>query len=201
MSQAIIDKVKSTMNTAADTITTVAQNFVEKNRTKAKLNRLRMVMKSESELMNRAYIALGKEYYEMLKKGDVTAADEKQKNLLGVIDNSKATIAKARECYRMVLESQSEFVYAVPAAPEKKPVEVKQEDVVDITVACSNEDDYDSSPFEAAEEKLEETAGAVADKAEELADNAAEAAADAKEHIAKAVKEALDEEYPDGEPF
>ncbi len=201
MSQAIIDKVKSTMNTAADTITTVAQNFVEKNRTKAKLNRLRMVMKSESELMNRAYIALGKEYYEMLKKGDVTAADEKQKNLLGVIDNSKAKIAKARECYRMVLESQSEFVYAVPTAPEKKPVEVKQEDVVDITVACSNEDDYDSSPFEAAEEKLEETAGAVADKAEELADNAAEAAADAKEHIAKAVKEALDEEYPDGEPF
>ena len=194
MSQAIIDKVKSTMNTAADTITTVAQNFVEKNRTKAKLNRLRMVMKSESELMNRAYIALGKEYYEMLKKGDVAAADEKQKNLLGVIDNSKAKIAKARECYRMVLESQSEFVYAVPTAPEKKPVEVKQEDVVDITVACSNEDDYDSSPFETAEEKVEEAAEAAADKAEETA-------AEAKEHIAKAVKEALDEEYPDGEPF
>ncbi|MBQ3299161.1 MAG: hypothetical protein IJG99_02600 [Ruminococcus sp.] len=197
MSQAIIDKVKSTMNTAADTITTVAQNFVEKNRTKAKLNRLRMVMKSESELMNRAYIALGKEYYEMLKKGDVTAADEKQKNLLGVIDNSKAKIAKARECYRMVLESQSEFVYAVPSAPEKKPAEVKQEDVVDITVACSNEDDYDSNPFDAVAEKAEEVAG----KAEDAAEKAAETAADTKEHIAKAVKEALDEEYPDGEPF
>lgn len=197
MSQAIIDKVKSTMNTAADTITTVAQNFVEKNRTKAKLNRLRMVMKSESELMNRAYIALGKEYYEMLKKGDVTADDEKQKNLLGVIDNSKAKIAKARECYRMVLESQSEFVYAVPSAPEKKPAEVKQEDVVDITVACSNEDDYDSNPFDAVAEKAEE----VAEKAEDAAEKAAETAADAKEHIAKAVKEALDEEYPDGEPF
>nr|WP_316617971.1 hypothetical protein [uncultured Ruminococcus sp.] len=197
MSQAIIDKVKSTMNTAADTITTVAQNFVEKNRTKAKLNRLRMVMKSESELMNRAYIALGKEYYEMLKKGDVTTADEKQKNLLGVIDNSKAKIAKARECYRMVLESQSEFVYAVPSAPEKKPAEVKQEDVVDITVACSNEDDYDSNPFDAVAEKAEE----VAEKAEDAAEKAAETAADAKEHIAKAVKEALDEEYPDGEPF
>ena len=185
------------MNTAADTITTVAQNFVEKNRTKAKLNRLRMVMKSESELMNRAYIALGKEYYEMLKKGDVTAADEKQKNLLGVIDNSKAKIAKARECYRMVLESQSEFVYAVPSAPEKKPAEVKQEDVVDITVACSNEDDYDSNPFDAVAEKAEE----VAEKAEDAAEKAAETAADTKEHIAKAVKEALDEEYPDGEPF
>ena len=168
MSQAIIDKVKSTMNTVADTITTVAQNFVEKNRTKAKLNRLRMVMKSESELMNRAYIALGKEYYEMLKKGDVTAADEKQKNLLGVIDNSKAKIAKARECYRMVLESQSEFVYAVPSAPEKKPAEVKQEDVVDITVACSNEDDYDSNPFDAVAEKAAEVKEAIADKIEDV---------------------------------
>ncbi|MBU5461764.1 hypothetical protein [Lachnoclostridium sp. MSJ-17] len=197
MSQAIIDKVKSTMNTAADTITNVAQNFVEKNRTKAKLNRLRMVMKSESELMNRAYIALGKEYYEMLKKGDIAAADEKQKNLLGVIDNSKAKIAKARECYRMVLESQSEFVYSVTNIPESKPAEVKQEDVVDITVACSNEDDYDSSPFEAAAEKAEE----AAEKVEDAAEKVAEAAADGKEHIVKAVKEALDEEYPDGEPF
>ena len=201
MSQAIIDKVKCTMNTAADTITTVAQNFVEKNRTKAKLNRLRMVMNSESELMNRAYIALGKEYYEMLKKGEVSASDEKQKNLLGVIDNSKAKIAKARECYRMVLESQSEFVYAAPNAPESKPAEVKQEDVVDITVACSNEDDYDSSPFEAAAEKAEDVAADVAEAAQDAAGDIAEAAQDAKEHISKAVKEALDEEYPDGEPF
>ena len=63
------DTVKSTVGTAVDTLSTVAQSFVEKNRTKAKLNRLRMVMKNESELMNRAYIALGKEYYEVLKKG------------------------------------------------------------------------------------------------------------------------------------
>ena len=192
-----LNTLRSGVDSAVDAISNAAQAFVEKNRTSAKLNRLRSVMKSESELMNRAYIALGKEYYEMLKKGDVTAADEKQKNLLGVIDNSKAKIAKARECYRMVLESQSEFVYAVPSAPEKKPAEVKQEDVVDITVACSNEDDYDSNPFDAVAEKAEEVAG----KAEDAAEKAAETAADAKEHIAKAVKEALDEEYPDGEPF
>ena len=197
MIMTFVDTLRDGFNTAVGTISAVAQALLEKNRTNAKLNRLRAVMKSESELMNRAYIALGKEYYEMLKKGDVTAADEKQKNLLGVIDNSKAKIAKARECYRMVLESQSEFVYAVPSAPEKKPAEVKQEDVVDITVACSNEDDYDSNPFDAVAEKAEEVAG----KAEDAAEKAAETAADAKEHIAKAVKEALDEEYPDGEPF
>ena len=54
----ILDSVKGTVNTAVDTISTVAQTIVEKNRTNAKLNRLRLVMKSESELMNRAYIAL-----------------------------------------------------------------------------------------------------------------------------------------------
>ena len=56
----ILDSVKGTVNTAVDTISSVAQTIVEKNRTNAKLNRLRLVMKSESELMNRAYIALGR---------------------------------------------------------------------------------------------------------------------------------------------
>ena len=64
----ILDTIRGTMNTAGETLSTMAQTFVEKNRTKAKLNRLRMVMKSESELMNRAYIALGKDYYELLKR-------------------------------------------------------------------------------------------------------------------------------------
>lgn len=186
MSNTVFDKVKSTMNTAADTLSTVAQNFVEKNRTKAKLNRLRMVMKSESELMNRAYIALGKEYYEMLKKGGTAPNDEKQKNLLEVIDNSKTKIAKARDCYRKILESQNEYIYAAPAAAEEYP----QEAVVDITVACSNEDDYSTSPFDSAEPEAEKTA----DAADEKPGNTGE-------HIAKAVKEALDEEYPENELF
>ena len=153
MNKEFFDKVKSTMNTAADSLSTVAQNFVEKNRTKAKLNRLRMVMKSESELMNRAYIELGKEFYEALKK-DGAVAGEKQKNLVEVVDKSKAKIARARECYRSVLEQQNEFIYASPSTVEKH--EVKQEEVVDITVACSNEDDYSSSPFENCEPSVRE---------------------------------------------
>ena len=46
----ILDSVKGTVNTAVDTISSVAQTIVEKNRTNAKLNRLRLVMKSESDL-------------------------------------------------------------------------------------------------------------------------------------------------------
>lgn len=216
MNKEFFDKVKSTMNTAADSLSTVAQNFVEKNRTKAKLNRLRMVMKSESELMNRAYIELGKEFYEALKK-DGAVAGEKQKNLVEVVDKSKAKIARARECYRSVLEQKNEFIYASPSTVEKH--EVKQEEVVDITVACSNEDDYSSSPFENCEpsvrEKVEEVKEAVEEKAEEAVEKAealknkaaavkdavVESVGESKEHIHKAVKEALDEEYPDQELF
>ena len=143
----ILDTIKGTMNTAGETLSTVAQNFIEKNRTKAKLNHLRMVMKSESELMNRAYIALGKDYYEILKtgKGEPT---ERQQKLLQVIDNSKAKIARARECYRKIIESENDFLYSASSAPDSS---YESEDVRDITVACSNESDYKSSPFPSSE--------------------------------------------------
>jgi methyl-accepting chemotaxis protein len=199
-----LNNVKGTVCNVVETVSNVAQSYVERNRTKAKLNRLRMVMKSESELMNRAYIALGKDYYELLKKGDGAALDEKQENLLKLIDNSKAKISRARDCYRRILEDQTEDLYTTET--NEKPV--PQEDVVDITVACSNEDDYSSSPFEnvsaAAEDvkdALEDTVDEVAEKAETTAETVKEKAEDTGCHISKAVKEALDEEYPDGEPF
>ena len=94
------DTVKGTVNTAADTISNVTQNIVEKNRTNAKLNRLRLIMKCESELMNRAYIALGKSFYENTKKGE-SVSEEQQKKLFEVIENSKAKIAKARDTTRL----------------------------------------------------------------------------------------------------
>lgn len=152
------DTVKGTVNTAADTISNVTQNIVEKNRTNAKLNRLRLIMKCESELMNRAYIALGKSFYENTKKGE-SVSEEQQKKLFEVIENSKAKIAKARECYRQIVDSSNDIFYGTPET-QPKP-EFKNEEVVDITVACSNENEYKSSPFEAQPEKKEEPAKEV----------------------------------------
>lgn len=161
----IIDTVKGTVTTAVDTISSVAQTIVDKNRTNAKLNRLRLVMKNESELMNRAYIALGKQFYEMQKKGDVEVTENQQK-LFDVIEKSKAKIAKARECYRDIVDSQNDIFYGTP-----ETVEYKSADVVDITVACSNENEYETSPFEAvsdiaeeAKEEIEEATESVAEK-------------------------------------
>lgn len=153
------DTLKGGFNTAVEAISNVAQGFVEKNRTNAKLNRLRSVMKSESELMNRAYIALGKGYYEQIKKGEKPNT-EREKKLVELIDNCKARIARARDCYRKIVEDQNEFLFSTvnKSAAEEQ---FEKKDVVDITVACSNESEYASSPFEQSGQK---------DVVEEIAD-------------------------------
>lgn len=140
-----LNTLKCGFNSAVDAISGCAQAFVEKNRANAKLNRLRAVMKSESELMNRAYIALGKGYYEQIKKGEKPNSEREQK-LVELIDNCKAKIARARDCYRKIVENQNEYLFSSVSKTTEEPF--KKQDVVDITVACSNESDYASSPFQ-----------------------------------------------------
>ena len=154
--------LKDTFGVAVETVSNVAQTFLERQRTNAKLNRLRSVMRSESELMNRAYIALGKGYYEQIKKGEKPQTEREEK-LVELIDNCKAKIAKARACYHNIIESQNEFLYTSVSAPEKAEKPFEQEDVVDITVACSNENEYDSNPFAGKKDIVEEIADELID--------------------------------------
>ncbi|MGN1432195.1 MAG: DUF2508 family protein [Ruminococcus sp.] len=193
----IFDTVKGTVSTAVDTISSVAQSIVEKNRTNAKLNRLRLVMKSESELMNRAYIALGKQLYESQKKGE-TVSEENQEKLFEVIEKSKAKIAKARECYRKIVDSQNDVFYGNP--DEEK--EYSSGEVVDITVACSNESDYESSPFESIETQVKTAVEKISGEAEETAEKAEDKAEEIKDEITSADEETdNDSESPEGELF
>ena len=194
----IFDTVKGTVNTAVDTISAVAQTIVDKNRTNAKLNRLRLVMKNESELMNRAYIALGKQYYEMQKKGEVVPT-ENQKKLTEVIDKSKAKIAKARECYRNIVDSQNDVFYGTPE-PEK---DFCTGEVVDITVACSNESEYKSSPFEPVEEAVKEAIEEVTEVVQETAETVADEIKDDEKFAQTDSEEddTDDSESPEGELF
>lgn len=195
----IFDTVKGTVSTAVDTISSVAQSIVEKNRTNAKLNRLRVVMKSESELMNRAYIALGKQLYESQKNGKAVSA-ENQEKLFEVIEKSKAKIARARECYRKIVDSQNDIFYGNPE--EEK--EYSSNEVVDITVACSNESDYKSSPFESLEAQVKTAVDEIKDEAEETAEKVEEKAEELKEELTSADEEIEaedDSESPEGELF
>ena len=188
----IFDTVKGTVTTAVDTISSVAQTIVDKNRTNAKLNRLRLVMKNESELMNRAYIALGKQYYEMQKKGDLEVTENQQK-LFEVIEKSKAKIAKARECYRDIVDSQNDIFYGTP-----ETVDYKSADVVDITVACSNENEYESSPFESVSEAVEEVKEEIEEATESVAEKLKRTRGKKAETVAEELVQA-DEEPEDSE--
>lgn len=188
----IFDTVKGTVTTAVDTISSVAQTIVDKNRTNAKLNRLRLVMKNESELMNRAYIALGKQYYEMQKKGDLEVTENQQK-LFEVIEKSKAKIAKARECYRDIVDSQNDIFYGTP-----ETVDYKSADVVDITVACSNENEYESSPFESVSEAVEEVKEEIEEATESVAEKLKRTRGKKTETVAEELVQA-DEEPEDSE--
>ena len=195
----IFDTVKGTVSTAVDTISSVAQSIVEKNRTNAKLNRLRLVMKSESELMNRAYIAIGKQLYESQKNGKAVSA-ENQEKLFEVIEKSKAKIARARECYRKIVDSQNDIFYGNP--DEEK--DYSSNEVVDITVACSNESDYKSSPFESLEAQVKTAVDEIKDEAEETAEKVEEKAEELKEELTSADEETEaedDSESPNGELF
>lgn len=134
------DSVKNSISSAVDTVSSVTQTIIEKNRQNAQLNRLRNVMRNECEMINRAYITLGKKYYDNKINGRVEACDNEEE-LFSIIENSKAQIKKARERYLKIIESQNIEI-------TKK---YNVEDLEDITVACSNEDEYEDSPFVADE--------------------------------------------------
>lgn len=151
---AFIDSVKKGFTDAVDTVSGITQTIIEKNRLNAQLSRLRAVMKSECEMINRAYITLGKKYYEnkINNKADVC---ENEEELFEIIENSKAQIRRARERYRQLLESRTVDIV--------KKYDV--EDLEDITVACSNEDEYDESPFVVEEAETPAEAPVESEKA------------------------------------
>ena len=95
-------------NTASDTLTNVTQNIVEKSHNKTKLNHLKKEMRSELESLNRAYIELGKEYYNLLKNSDSAPLNDKQAHLIKDIEKSRTKIASDLKCYRAILEIKTE---------------------------------------------------------------------------------------------
>lgn len=186
---AFFDTVKSGFTTAVDTVSSVTQTIVEKNRANAQLNRLRAVMKSECEMINRAYITLGKNYYENKINGKNDACPNEEE-LFEVIQQSKENIKKARERYRQVIESRAVELVA----------EYDIQELEDITVSCSNEKDYGESPFadvsdtdnEVAEEK--EPADVVADVIEKAKINAEKIADEADDNLEDEVENSEENE-------
>ena len=132
-----IDKLSMVLSDSLDYL-------IDRNRQKAQLNRIETVIKNETEILNRAYIALGKHYYKTLD-GRTEETDISQ--ICDTIKNSKLRLKKAKARYEYI------FKYGVPTPglrddisvayiddsyyPEEKvsPKKSEPDDEQDITIA------------------------------------------------------------------
>ncbi len=132
-----IDKLSMALSDSLDYL-------IDRNRQKAQLNRIEAVIKNETEILNRAYIALGKHYYKTL---DGRTEETNISQICDTIKNSKLRLKKAKARYEYI------FKYGVPTPglrddisvayiddsyyPEEKmsPKKSEPDDEQDITIA------------------------------------------------------------------
>ena len=97
--------------------------LIDKKKKKAQLNRIEAVIKNETEILNRAYIALGKHYYKMLE-GKAEETDVSQ--ICDAVKSAKLRLKKAKARYEYI------FKYGIPTPGIRD----------DISVASYLDDDY-----------------------------------------------------------
>lgn len=83
-------------------LTDTVDAVIDKTATQAQKNRLRLVMRNESEIINNAYIELGKYFYNNLRDG----ASPEQSDLCDKIENARQRMSRAQERYRDVLQEE-----------------------------------------------------------------------------------------------
>ena len=182
-------------------MTNVTQNIVEKSHNKTKLNHLKKEMRSELESLNRAYIELGKEYYNLLKNSDSAPLNDKQAHLIKDIEKSRTKIASDLKCYRAILEIKTEeprekISKSTTVISEKKteavtePVEEKAEIVPEPT------EEKIETVIEPVEEKtepvtepVEEKTAPITEPTEEKAEPVIESVEEKAEIIVEPVEE------------
>ena len=153
-----IEKVGESVSQSVDFI-------IDRNRQVAQLNRLKAIIKKETDSVNNSYIALGKEYLKVLDGG--TADEAAVARLRVSLEKSQLRLKKARARYEYTLR------YGVPkpgtdvekAAAEKEQAEKagakKEDEEQDITIAYADptaavmSDAIDAEPVTTEEEDIE----------------------------------------------
>ena len=173
----ILDKVGEGLATSVDLL-------VEKNRQLAQLNRLSAIIKTETDVINRAYIALGKQYFKILEG---TAEDNDMSQICEVIKFSEERLKKAQARYDYVK------VYGVPSAPGDtvdmiRPAEEEvheTDEAAEEVLSADEEEDADITIAVAEEADTEVTEAA---ESEETVDSESEEADDEKTVAEKAAE-------------
>ncbi len=124
----IKNDLKNGIKLCADAATDVAQALVEKSRLKAKANRIKQVIKADTELMNQAYIELGRYFYENLRDD----ADQECEALCVVVDKTTKRIDKASRKYVEIMSSSNDVNFKSENTEKiKKIVSDTAEDIKD----------------------------------------------------------------------
>ena len=121
---AFLDKIKTGFKTAGGAMQTAVGVVAEKNRKTALANRLRTVIRCEEKAAERAYLALGRYYYNNLRDAanadtepycvDIEAAEKRIENAVAKLEalNNEETVTE---------EAVPEEVKELPA-PVEEPV-------------------------------------------------------------------------------
>lgn len=124
---------------------------MEKNRKNAQNNRLRLVMKHETDNITRAYIALGKRYYKELQ---YQCPDEAAQRLCEAVEESSRRLEKARS--RLIALNRQEWAKKEQEQPlsESAPAPVAEQPQPDCGQEPEAADDADvpDAQKEAADE-------------------------------------------------
>lgn len=140
----IIDNVKSGVSNAVETLSDTAQALVEKNRVHAQKNRLKAVIQCENRVIDKALIELGKYYLKNLRDIENT----RNEDLCLAIEDSIEKIRRAKERYDLLTQYEESLCVCPCCQQNEANDNDEARDSDDITVACSNEEEYDEDPFD-----------------------------------------------------
>lgn len=148
----VIDAIGKGISDAVDYV-------ADKNKTNAQLNRIKTVIKHETETLNKCYATLGKYYYENMR--DI--ATDENKKACELIESSIKNIDIAKEKYFNIISSQNTVKAGTEISGDiitSNNVNPEKNDELICECACENNCSSDAEDCEEAdveEERLEKT--------------------------------------------
>lgn len=159
------EDIKNSLKLVGEAASDVAQALATKSRLRANANRLRQVIKSDSDTRNQAYIELGRYFYENLRDKD----NEQLEGLCVVVDKTTMRIDKATKRYIELIAQADDTKFSGESAQKiKQIVNAKAEKAKEYT-ADKVTDIKQKAKTTAADisEKVKDTAADISDKAKD----------------------------------
>lgn len=164
---AITNDIKTGLKLAADAATDITQSIIEKGRLRARANRIKQVIKNDTDTRNQAYIELGKYYFENHKEDALSQMPESYE----VVEKTTDRISKASKRYfELITQSDnmalnSENTEKIKQIVNEKTDEFKKNTNEKFTEISTKTKEKASQLSDKTKEKAKEITSDFADKA------------------------------------